>query len=74
MALPDSASLDGTLEGGLVQNGVLLKLISSGVYTWSIMIAADSNSIEDLEIAAEKAVSIDASLKDALPHAEPWKK
>lgn len=47
-------------------NGVTIKRTRDG-YTWSIAVAANSNSPGDLREAAERAADLDAQLAERYP-------
>jgi hypothetical protein len=48
-------------------NAVWVKKGYGGNYVWTIVVSADSNSPDDLDIAAERAVAVAQSLEEALP-------
>jgi hypothetical protein len=49
-------------------NGVTLRLLASGNYTWAITVEADSGSVDDLNAAADRAREVSRRLEDELPH------
>jgi hypothetical protein len=61
------AASEATMSAVWVKKGY------GGNYVWTICVTADSNSIEDLDIATERAVAVARSLEEALPTEKPRK-
>lgn len=53
----------GSPEPVSVENAVWLKKGYGNSYTWTILVAADSNSSTDLEVAADRAVEVAEKLE-----------